>query len=286
MREEQRVNIHAIQTGTVSIHTAQQEGKGHGASRQLNMLLDRAWTNPLPIYAWAIEHPEGVILVDTGETAQSTRPGYFPRWHPYFLLAVRTHVRPEEEIGPQLRTLGISPTDVRTVVMTHLHTDHAGGLRSFPKSEILVARGEYNRAAGFKGILNGYPSNRWPSWFTPTSISFMTMRPEPFGPFGESAKVTRAGDVTIIPTPGHTPAHVSVVVQDGGDTIFLAGDVSYTQALMLRERVDGVAPDEAVARETLGKVRDFVLAQPTVYVTAHDPESSVRLAKRAIVKVA
>jgi N-acyl homoserine lactone hydrolase len=154
------VNIHAIQTGTVSIHTAQQEGQGHGANRQLHMLLDRAWTNPLPIYAWVIEHPQGVILVDTGETAQSARPGYFPRWRPYFILAVRTHVHAEEEIGPQLSTLGISPTDVRTVVLTHLHTDHAGGLRYFPKSEILVARGEYNRAAGFKGALNGYPSNR------------------------------------------------------------------------------------------------------------------------------
>jgi N-acyl homoserine lactone hydrolase len=113
----------------------------------------------------------------------------------------------------------------------------------------------------------------------------MTMRPEPFGPFGERLKVTRAGDVTIIPTPGHTPAHVSVVVQDGSATIFLAGDVSYTQALMLRQRVDGVAPDEAVARGTLGKVRDFVLAQPTVYVTAHDPESGVRLSKSEMSKL-
>jgi hypothetical protein len=49
--------------------------------------------------------------------------------------------------------------------------------------------------------------------------------------------------------------------------------------------VDGVSPDEAVARETLRKVRNFVLQQPTVYVTAHDPESGVRFAKREVVKV-
>jgi N-acyl homoserine lactone hydrolase len=281
------MKIHAIQTGTVSIHKAQQEGKGHGARRQLNLLFDRVWTDPLPIYAWAIEHPEGIILVDTGETARTSQPGYFPRWHPYFILAVRTHVRPEQEIGPQLSTLGLSPADVRTIVMTHLHTDHAGGLHDFPKSQILVARAEYNRAAGFKGRLNGYPSNRWPAWFNPTSTSltFMNMHAEPFGPFEESLKVTRAGDVTIVPTPGHTPAHVSVVVQDGSDTIFLAGDASYTQGLMLQQRVDGVSPDEAVARETLRKVRNFVLQQPTVYVTAHDPESGVRFAKREVVKV-
>ena len=279
------MRIHAIQTGTVSIHKAQQEGQDHGARRLLHTLFDRNWTAPLPIFAWVIEHPEGIILVDTGETAHSSKPGYFPRWHPYFMLAVRTHVRPAEEIGPQLSKLGISPTDVRTVVMTHLHTDHAGGLRYFPKSEILVAQGEYDRAAGFKGRVNGYPSNRWPSWFNPSRIKFVNMRAEPFGPFGESLKVTRAGDVTIVPTPGHTPAHVSVVVQDGLDTTFLAGDVSYTQKLLLRQRIDGVSPDESVARGTLRQVLSFVSQQPTVYVVAHDPESGTRLATRQTVQV-
>jgi N-acyl homoserine lactone hydrolase len=278
------MKIHAMQTGTVIIHKAQQEGKGRGGRRMLNMLFDRNWTKPLPIFAWVIEHPEGLILVDTGETAQASMPGYFPRWHPYFILAVRTRVRPEEEMGPQLSKLGISPSDVRTVIMTHLHTDHAGGLSYFPKSEILVAQGEYERAAGFKGRVNGYPSNRWPSWFNPTTIKFMKMRPEPFGPFGESLKVTRAGDVTVVPTPGHTPAHVSVAVHDGSDTTFLAGDVSYTQELMLRQRVDGVSPDEEVARDTLRKVLSFVSQQPTVYVVAHDPESGLRLAARQIVQ--
>ena len=52
----------------------------------LNTLLDREWTEPLPIYAFAIEHPEGVIVVDTGETARVAEPGYFPRWQPVLPL--------------------------------------------------------------------------------------------------------------------------------------------------------------------------------------------------------
>jgi glyoxylase-like metal-dependent hydrolase (beta-lactamase superfamily II) len=45
-------------------------------------------------------------------------------------------VTDDEEIGPQITALGFSPDDIRWVVMTHLHTDHAGGLSHFPNSEI------------------------------------------------------------------------------------------------------------------------------------------------------
>ena len=58
---------------------------------------------------------------------------------------------PEQEVGPQLEALGIHPNDVRWVIMTHLHTDHAGGLHHFPKSEILVMRRAFKLAAGFAG---------------------------------------------------------------------------------------------------------------------------------------
>src|SRR5919109_585047 len=103
------MRIHAIQTGTVMIKVAQTQGKGHGFSRRLNTFFDTNWTEPLPIYAWVIEHPEGIIVVDTGDTARTSEPGYFPWWHPYYHLNVRMSIRPEDEIGPQLRTLGITP---------------------------------------------------------------------------------------------------------------------------------------------------------------------------------
>ncbi len=59
-----------------------------------------------------IEHDEGVIVVDTGETAQVHVRGYHPSWHPFYRRAVRFSVHPDEEIGPRLRALGISPRDV------------------------------------------------------------------------------------------------------------------------------------------------------------------------------
>jgi N-acyl homoserine lactone hydrolase len=271
------VKIHAIQTGTVAITTKWREGVGHGRLRLVNSLLDREWTEPLPIYAFAIEHPEGVIVVDTGETSRASQPGYFPGWHPG-VRAFREFVEPKQEIGPELELLGISPGDVRSLVMTHLHTDHAGGLHYFPDTEILVTRTELEFASGLRGRLRGYVANtHWPAWFDPTLLE---LGPEPFGPFPASMALTQAGDVTLVPVPGHTPGQIAVLVDEGDHTVFLAGDSSYTQELMLRGKPDGVGADEDAERLTHERIRAFAAATPTVYLPAHDPETEARLAAR------
>jgi N-acyl homoserine lactone hydrolase len=271
------MKIHAIQTGTVALTTKWREGVGHGRRRLVNALLDNEWTEPLPIYAFAIEHPEGVIVVDTGETARASEPGYFPRWHPVFRLAVREHVEPEQEIGPQLERLGIMPSDVNRVVVTHLHTDHAGGLHHFPNNEILLSRAELAYARGLRGRLRGYPNGRWPTWLRPTLID---LPPIPFGPFPASMALTAVGDVTLVPVPGHSPGQLAVVVEDGDHTIFLAADSSYTEDALLRGAVDGVGPDEAGERLTHERIRTYAAETPTVYLPAHDPETEARLAVR------
>lgn len=272
------MRIHAIQTGTVAITQNWRRGKGHGSLRRINTLLDRRMTEPLPIYAWAIEHPEGVIVVDTGETARAAQPGYFPGWQPFFRFAVKEWVRPEQEIGPQLRALGIDPQrDVRWLVMTHLHTDHAGGLAHFPGVDTLVSRTEYAGALGFRGRFEGYPNSRWPDSFAPRLLDFEA---HPYGPFAQSLPLTKAGDVVLVPTPGHTRGHLSVVVQDGNHAVFLAGDTSYTEQLLLEDAPDGVGPDETLQRDTHRRILQLARSVPTVYLPAHDPASAQRLAER------
>jgi N-acyl homoserine lactone hydrolase len=78
------MNIHAIQTGSVRIKTAQVQGRGRGLRRRFAIFTDPDWTDWLPTYAWVIDHPEGVIVVDTGqgmhlvETGKSLHP--YQRW--------------------------------------------------------------------------------------------------------------------------------------------------------------------------------------------------------------
>lgn len=275
------MKIHAIQTGTVAITTAWREGVGHGRRRLAHTILDRNWTEPLPIYAFAIEHPEGVIVIDTGETARASQPGYFPGWHPVFRLAVREFVSPEQEIGPQLARVGIGTSDVRQVVMTHLHTDHAGGLHHFPDTEILAARAEIAYASGRLGQVRGYPNTRWPAWFDPTPVD---LEPQPFGPFPQSKRLTKAGDVTLVPLPGHSPGQLGILIEDHEHTVLIAGDSSYTQDLLLRGTVDGVGPDEHAERMTHQRIRAHAAARPTVYLVAHDPDTATRLAERRVIQ--
>jgi glyoxylase-like metal-dependent hydrolase (beta-lactamase superfamily II) len=187
-------------------------------------------------------------------------------------------VQPEDEIGPKLRGLGLDPAEVKTVVLTHLHTDHAGGLHHFPEAEIFVSRGDHRAASGVMGRFQGFLPHRWPSWFDPTPISFL---PETLGGFDRIFPITKRGDVVVVPTPGHTPAHVSVVVKCDGLDYFLAGDTSYTQELLLEGESDGVSPRPSVTVETLQRILTHASHRPTVYLPSHDPAAGERLSQGA-----
>lgn len=268
------VRVHAIQTGTVSIKALQRDGGGRARRNLARVLAAGEWTEPLPILAWLVEHPEGLIVVDTGETARVAERGYFTPWQPYFRFGLREEVAPEEEIGPQLRALGVDPGDVRWVVLTHFHTDHAGGLGHFPDSEIVASRADYRGACGLLGKARGFLPQHWPEGFAPT----LTDLPDgPFGPFDASAALTAAGDVHLVGTPGHTPGHLSVAIDGGDVVVLLAGDASYTEQLMLAGRADGVSPEPARAAQTLARIRRLAAERPTIYLPTHDPASPARL---------
>ncbi len=267
------MRVHAIETGRVRVKASQLVGRGRGLARRLAPLLDDEWSDWLPTYAFAVEHPDGVVLIDTGANAGLER---LPRWHPYFQLAVKFDVEPEQEAGAQLRALGVGPRDVKLIVLTHLHIDHDGGLAAFPDARVLVSPGERAAAAGFKGRLNGYLPQRWPSHFDPEPLVFAD---EPYGPFARSRRLTADGALVALPTPGHTPDHISVALDDGDRRIVFVGDAAYSQDNLLVGRVDGVSPEEASARATMARLAAFAAERPTLLLPSHDPGSADRLAR-------
>jgi glyoxylase-like metal-dependent hydrolase (beta-lactamase superfamily II) len=269
--------VHAVRTGSVRIKQAQMSGRGHGIARLGHILFDKDWSDWVPIHAWLIEHDEGPILVDTGETARVHERGYHPRWHPFFRRSSQFQVTPDDEIGPQLQKIGVRARDIRQVVLTHLHTDHAGGLAHVIDRKIWLHPIEWSRAQGIAGQVQGYLPHRWPKWWDPEPMRFEAVA---LGQFPERMPLTRRGDVFAVPTPGHTPGHVSVVVR-GEPSIFIAGDTSYTQELLQQGVVDGVSPDEPVARLTIQRILALGREQPLVYLPSHDPYSADRLARLA-----
>lgn len=271
------MQIHAIQTGQVQIKTRHVEARrGPRPARVLDVLTDRSWAPRLPISCYAIEHPDGLIVVDTGESSHANDPGYQPWWHPFTRTSERRWVEPAEEVGPQLRALGHEPGGVRRVVMTHMHGDHAGGLGHFENAEILMTAREAKMAMARSGPTNGYLNAHYPSWLEPTRLRFAG---DPWEGFEASIPLTDDEAVRLIPTPGHTLGHLSVVVDQGDHLVLIAGDASYSERALKEGVVDGVAQDEKQHRDSTRRLRNLCARRPVVVVPTHDPEGARRLAE-------
>lgn len=269
------MKIHPIETGTVQIKTRHQRARFDARPmRVLDAMMDRQWTPRLPIAAWLIEHPEGLIVVDTGESSRANDPGYLPRWHPYMRFCERRSVGPEEEIGPRMRALGFDPGDVRWVVMTHMHGDHAGGIGYFPRSEFLLTEREAADCMAWMGPANGYLNKHYPAWLSPRLVRFTD---GPWESFDASERLTKDGRVRIVPTPGHTIGHQSVILDLDDHCVLIAGDASYSEAAMLQGVVDGIAWDRKLHRDSTRRIRELCRRRRTITQFAHDPDSAARL---------
>lgn len=264
----------AIETGQVRIKTAQAVGRG--AARQLGVFLDAEWTDWLPSLAFLIDHRDGPILVDTGQARHLLDLGR--DWHPYLRSQVRFRIAPEEEIGARLRALGV-PTRGLRVVLTHLHIDHDGGVGQLPGARFLVHPGELARARGLAGRLRGYLPGRWPPGFAPETLR-LGLAPTDL-PFSGAHMLTADGAVMVVPTPGHTPDHVSVLVELGdatGSLAVIAGDAAYAQDNILAGTIDGVAGNASAAGRTLARLRTLMAARRCIVLPTHDPAAPARLA--------
>ena len=230
--------------------------RAKAGARGVRRYVSDAWRDEvMPVNAFLVEHPAGSCLFDAGQTARAAAPGWFPRWHPFFRLS-RFELTGDDEVVNRLVQLGVDPADVRWVVLSHLHTDHVGGIDPFSASDVVVHRREWRAARGVGGRLRGYLPQRWPSEIEPRLVD---LDGGAVGPFAASYDVAGDGRLLLVPTPGHTAGHVALLVRDEGQSWLLAGDLAHTAA-----EVDQVAP--AIAQ--------WCRAEGVAILTAHDPAAS------------
>lgn len=271
------MKIHAISTGRVKITKRWQVADETRPGRLLRTILDREFTDWLPIFCFVIEHPEGLIVVDSGIPANANDRVWIPPFMPLVQRAASFEIRPEDEIGPQMLRLGLDPSEVRWLIQTHLHQDHEGGFHYFPNAEVLISRTEWADASGWKGRLHGYLNFRWPKELNPTLIDF---EHGPYRSFKQSYRISDAADIVLVPTPGHSDGHLSVVVEEDNRLVLLAGDVAYSQKLLLESAIDGMATSPIDQHASHAKVIEMGRQRPTVFVPSHEWAGANRLEAR------
>ena len=103
------------------------------------ILTSNKWLQARPINVYVLETQDGVVLFDAGQDIASvTDRDYFPGGPVgiiYRRLA-RFDIPAEEAFPEQLRKLGYRPEDVKAVVLSHLHQDHIGGIRSLSNADL------------------------------------------------------------------------------------------------------------------------------------------------------
>jgi glyoxylase-like metal-dependent hydrolase (beta-lactamase superfamily II) len=278
------IRVHGIQTGWISIKRNHYRLNAPDALRFPSIVADLQWTEPKPMLSWVLEHPEGLIVVDSGERAGANDlPTYVACADPLNRTIItgnfRVHVLPEMELGAQLRTLGLSGRDVRWVVQTHLHFDHANGFAFVPRAEVLVARAELE---GHRAVPVGALSCLYPSGFEPKALEYQGGT---FANFAQHHALTRAGDVLVLPTPGHSYGHQSVLLRDLERSYLFAGDVVFDEGQLREREIAGIVHDVAQSRSSLEAVRAYAATHPTVVLPSHDPDSLRRLQDGQVTRI-
>ncbi|MEM6764242.1 MAG: N-acyl homoserine lactonase family protein [Bacteroidota bacterium] len=261
-----KLTLHALPCGFVKVKRSHK----HSSVGIPQILLDPFWTDWLPIWVWLIEHPEGNILIDTGEQVAALQKDHYScdpaaGWVNRKIL--KFQVEESWEVHKQLAKIGKAPEDIRWLVLTHMHLDHVDGVRHFQQAEIMVSKVEaQNPYGGMTCLL--------PSWFSPRRITYQSgILPH----FSKGFFLTKAEDVAIISTPGHTYGHQSVLVRGNDYDICLAGDVSFSQEQLLANKVAGINVDGKSSRATYSAFKSYAEERPLIYLPSHDPLSLQRL---------
>ncbi|MDO4176393.1 MAG: N-acyl homoserine lactonase family protein [Bacillota bacterium] len=200
----------------------------------------------MPVYCYLIDHPKGLVLVDTGVHNEGPAT-----------------VNEEDLVVNRIAEAGYKAEDVKYVVMTHMHVDHAAYMTEFPNATFVVRREELKAAwwpeVCEKGyVYDDYKETRGYDYLQPGD--------------DEDYDLFLDGSVVLIDTKGHTRGHQSVVVTlaDGSKTV-LAGDASSLRENMDEMILPGYCSNSWFAMRSLEKLKHMDREGYTI-LFGHDVE--------------
>ena len=194
------------------------------------------------VCGYLIDHPDGLVLLDTGIAEGNAEVEEL--YHP-----VR---RPLDEA---LATAAVRTSDIRVVVNCHLHIDHCGGNPRFPDTPIFAQQVEFDAA------------HREEDYPLVGLYDFPDARYELHG--GEADVAT---GIRVVPTPGHTPGHQSLIVETNAGRVVLAGQAvngatDYGRAHYASELRRSDSDEEVIVPEWIERLQEF---DPVLVLFAHE----------------
>lgn len=240
---------------------------------------------PLPLQSVLIEHRDGWVLFDTGiDPAITSDRRYIKQAIGRFLLPriFRFHVTERDRIDHVLHAEGVAASAIRTAVISHLHFDHVGGIAHIPQADLLVSEREWAILSEphpeRDWILRDHieiPSAKWrPIPFVPTDDPL-------FDGFDGIYEVAGDGAMILLPTPGHTPGSLSMLIRrPGWDPILLVGDLTYEADLLMRDVVPGTGDKETLLA-SFAKVRRLQERLPGLAIVASHDDTAQEVVRRA-----
>ena len=229
-----------------------------------NLLKASGMTTPkedwiwLPVSVYLIEHPKGLILVDTGWHRDMSPEGVYDKAAQIKSLGSRIlynvnqgQIPLGEAVDEQLETMGIKPADLDYVLLTHLDCDHANGLRAVKDAKhIIVAQEELNCARK-----NGFIRYKKKWW---EGIDLQTIEWNGTeGPAQKSFDLFGDGSVKMINIPGHCDGLCAVkITREDGKYVLLFSDGGYATKSWKEMITSGVSLDKEMQRKSLQWIRE------------------------------
>lgn len=225
-----------------------------------NPHIQNTWIK-LPVLAFLIETDEGYILYDTGSNPAAMQ-GYWPKnlqeVYPLYQLD-------EERLENQLKKCGVSPEEIKTVVLSHMHLDHAGNLHLFKHADVYVPKEDFMHAQT-QVHLNPDPATHggYVKGDLDVPIKQYHLVDEDF----EIAK-----GVEVICLPGHTPNLLGLVVHLENQTLILPQDCIYTSEIYgPPAKLSGLLYDSIAFLKSIEKVRKIQKKYDAKIIYAHDED--------------